>query len=102
LGVPRGLGGPLLRPGAGKSGARSGSSGDAGPSQDQGADAASPPAAAVRMCAWCGVTAPKLLRCGRCKAAWYCGADHQRAAWKAGHKKQCGTAAAAAAVSGRS
>jgi hypothetical protein len=45
------------------------------------------------VCAWCGVSAPNLLRCGRCKAAWYCGADHQRAAWRGGHKQECGAAA---------
>jgi hypothetical protein len=43
-----------------------------------------------RVCAWCGKASQQLLRCGRCKAAWYCGADHQRAAWKAGHKQECG------------
>jgi hypothetical protein len=55
---------------------------------------------AARVCAWCGAASQQLLRCGRCKAAWYCGADHQRAAWRAGHKQECGrvdaTAAAAA------
>jgi hypothetical protein len=55
-------------------------------------------APAERVCAWCGKAAPNLLRCGRCKAAWYCGADHQRAAWKAGHKQECGGGAAVAAA----
>jgi hypothetical protein len=49
-----------------------------------------------RVCSWCGKAAPNLLRCAGCKVAWYCGADHQRAAWKAGHKQECGAAAAAA------
>jgi hypothetical protein len=48
------------------------------------------------VCAWCGKASQNLLRCGRCKAAWYCGVDHQRAAWKAGHKQECGAAARAA------
>jgi hypothetical protein len=52
-----------------------------------------------RVCAWCGKLAPNLLRCGRCKAAWYCGVDHQRAAWKAGHKHECAAAAATAVSS---
>ena len=29
------------------------------------------------------------LRCSRCQAAWYCSKEHQKAAWKAGHKKSC-------------
>jgi hypothetical protein len=44
-----------------------------------------------RVCSWCGKASQQLLRCGRCKAAWYCDADHQRAAWKAGHKQECGS-----------
>jgi hypothetical protein len=56
------------------------------------------PAAKVRVCAWCGKATPSLLRCAGCKVAWYCGADHQRAAWKAGHKQECAAAAAAAAA----
>jgi hypothetical protein len=42
-----------------------------------------------RVCTWCGEASPALRRCGRCKAAWYCGAEHQRADWKAGHKHKC-------------
>jgi hypothetical protein len=34
----------------------------------------------------------KLLRCGRCSAAWYCAAAHQAADW-ARHKARCGAAA---------
>jgi hypothetical protein len=59
---------------------------------DQSSQAHAP---AGRVCAWCGQVGKELLRCGRCKAAWYCGVDHQRAAWKAGHKQECGAAAAA-------
>jgi hypothetical protein len=85
--------------GAAPSNSSSSSTRDTTPVRDQGA--AGPPApAGVRACAWCGVTPHKLLCCGRCKAAWYCGVDHQRAAWKAGHKQECGTAAAAV-VAGR-
>jgi hypothetical protein len=53
-----------------------------------------PSSVGSQVCAWCGVASQQLLRCGRCKAAWYCGVDHQRAAWKAGHKRECGAAAA--------
>jgi hypothetical protein len=52
-----------------------------------------------RVCAWCGVASQQLRRCAGCKAVWYCGADHQRAAWKAGHKQECGAGGAAAAAS---
>jgi hypothetical protein len=63
-----------------------------------------------RVCSWCGVASQQLLRCGRCKGVWYCGVDHQRAAWKAGHRQECGggrggsggAAAAAAAPSAAS
>jgi hypothetical protein len=63
----------------------SSTAGDANHTRDQES-----PALDGRVCAWCGKAAPNLLRCGRCKAAWYCGVDHQRAAWKAGHKQECG------------
>jgi hypothetical protein len=71
--------------------ASSSNSRDTASARDQGASAPG-----GRVCAWCGVAAPKLLRCGRCKAVLYCSADHQRAAWKAGHKQECGIATAAA------
>jgi hypothetical protein len=62
------------------------SSGDTVPVRD----CAPVPPSSSQLCAWCGKTGPVLLRCARCKAVRYCGADHQRAAWKAGHKKECG------------
>ena len=40
-----------------------------------------------QMCAWCGSGA-SFLACGRCKVR-YCSKEHQRAAWKAGHKLEC-------------
>jgi hypothetical protein len=57
---------------------------DTAAARDQG------PGSQGRVCDWCGKASQQLLRCARCKAAWYCGADHQRAAWKAGHKQECG------------
>ena len=46
------------------------------------------------MCDFCqktvqelGVT--RLDTCGRCKHAYYCGAECQKAAWKAGHRRAC-------------
>lgn len=38
-------------------------------------------------CAVCGVAAD--LKCGGCKLVHYCGRDHQRQHWKAGHKTGC-------------
>jgi hypothetical protein len=81
--------------GAASSSNSSSSSRDNAAVRDQGAGTQPPCAAAGRVCAWCGRAGKELLRCGRCKAAWYCGVDHQRAAWKAGHKQECGAAAAA-------
>jgi ribosomal protein L40E len=41
------------------------------------------------VCGHCGARGPnRLRRCGRCKSAWYCNQEHQRAAWPA-HKRQC-------------
>jgi hypothetical protein len=79
---------------AGPGSARSSRSSSAGaaPVRDQGQEGA------CRVCAWCGKASQQLLRCARCKAAWYCGADHQRAAWKAGHKQECAAVVAAAAA----
>jgi hypothetical protein len=71
----------------------SSSSRDAAPVRGQAPGV--PPLAAGQVCAWCGASSRQLLRCGRCKAAWYCGVDHQRAAWKAGHKQECGAFAGA-------
>eukprot|EP00929_Paragymnodinium_shiwhaense_P015995 TRINITY_DN124105_c0_g1_i1.p1 TRINITY_DN124105_c0_g1~~TRINITY_DN124105_c0_g1_i1.p1 ORF type:complete len:482 (-),score=135.02 TRINITY_DN124105_c0_g1_i1:63-1508(-) len=54
-----------------------------------------------RRCDYC-FTAPAtsssaLSRCGRCKAAFYCGRPCQEAAWKGHHKAECGAAAEALA-----
>ncbi|XP_062700427.1 SET domain-containing protein SmydA-8-like [Aedes albopictus] len=38
-------------------------------------------------CAVCGVSGGK--RCGGCQQVSYCGRDHQRQHWKAGHREQC-------------
>jgi hypothetical protein len=48
-----------------------------------------------RVCNVCGASKPEdrnktnMLRCSRCRAVYYCGADCQRADWKAAHKKEC-------------
>ena len=39
-------------------------------------------------CDQCGVLAPKLNRCSKCKNQWYCGVGCQKAAWKQ-HKLNC-------------
>ena len=51
----------------------------------------------------CGVvlSAP-LLRCSRCHLVCYCCRACQTQAWKAGHKRECGQAAAARRVEGES
>ena len=41
----------------------------------------------VRKCAVCGVSATK--KCSGCKMVYYCSAEHQVQAWKAGHNKTC-------------
>jgi TPR repeat protein len=56
-------------------------------SSDDAAPAAAAAAAAAR-CALPSCGAPGAARCAACKAAFYCGADHQRAHWKA-HKLEC-------------
>lgn len=40
------------------------------------------------ICAYCGKTGEKLLRCGRCKKVYYCSVNCQRPHWKI-HKKVC-------------
>ena len=51
-------------------------------------------AAPRKACEHCGATAPKspgaakLLRCGRCKSAFFCSVECQRVAWKT-HKSVC-------------
>ena len=45
-------------------------------------------AKAKHSCARCGAE-PARLRCGGCKAQWYCKKACQVAAWKAGHKAEC-------------
>ena len=47
--------------------------------------------AAVPWCGHCGAPPPRdqdLKKCSKCKAAWYCDADHQSAAWTF-HKHFC-------------
>jgi len=39
------------------------------------------------VCGVCGCRGEKL--CGRCRGVTYCGENHQRRDWKAGHKSQC-------------
>ena len=45
-------------------------------------------AAESKQCLQCGERLG-LVRCGRCKAVWYCGKQCQTASWKAGHKADC-------------
>ena len=35
----------------------------------------------LRTCGQCGRQQRGMLQCARCRAAWYCGVDCQRAAW---------------------
>lgn len=42
----------------------------------------------MRTCGACGTTAPRMKRCSRCLAAWYCSPQCQAAAWKE-HRKAC-------------
>ena len=49
-----------------------------------------------RSCAHCGATEPvrgDFQACGRCRRAFYCSREHQRAHWRAGHKAACCDAA---------
>lgn len=57
-------------------------------------------APAARTCGRCGA-ALCVSRCARCKAAFYCNAECQRAAWPA-HKGVCGAARAAGGADGSS
>ena len=50
----------------------------------------------VRTCASCGKQALQMLKCSRCKAAFYCAAACQKRHWRE-HKAARGAAAAAAA-----
>ncbi|KAI8470451.1 MAG: hypothetical protein J3K34DRAFT_509635 [Monoraphidium minutum] len=47
-------------------------------------------------CDHCARLCERPLRCSRCKAARYCSADHQRAAWGGGHKEECAALVACA------
>ena len=52
----------------------------------------SPVELARRTCATCSKMALKMLRCSRCKAAFYCDAACQKRHWRE-HKAACGAAA---------
>jgi len=56
-------------------------------------------ALALLACDACGDDAAQLQRCGGCAGAFYCNAECQGAAWRAGHKAACAAAAARAAAS---
>jgi hypothetical protein len=47
-------------------------------------------------CDHCGRVCDPPLRCGRCKLARYCSAEHQRAAWGGGHRDECAALCACA------
>jgi hypothetical protein len=49
--------------------------------------------APLRTCAACGNQALQMLKCSRCKAAFYCDAACQKRHWRE-HKAACGAAAA--------
>jgi hypothetical protein len=36
-----------------------------------------------------GLSGPEMLKCGKCKKAYYCGKEHQRLDWHKGHKLFC-------------
>ena len=42
----------------------------------------------MHRCGHCGKSAALKLRCGRCRAVYFCDRDCQRAGWKR-HKPQC-------------
>ncbi|XP_051866929.1 programmed cell death protein 2 [Pristis pectinata] len=46
------------------------------------------PIPGLNLCRVCGASGPKT--CSRCRRARYCGKEHQRADWKAGHRAVCG------------
>ena len=54
----------------------------------QAAAAGSSASDSTATCDHCGEANDKLLRCGRCRKARYCGADCQKAHWKE-HKRDC-------------
>ncbi|XP_072907277.1 programmed cell death protein 2 [Hemitrygon akajei] len=51
-------------------------------------DAPLRPIPGLNLCRVCGASGPKA--CSRCRRARYCGKEHQRADWKAGHRAVCG------------
>ncbi|XP_067900315.1 programmed cell death protein 2 [Heterodontus francisci] len=46
------------------------------------------PRPGLRLCRVCGASGPK--SCSRCRQAHYCGKEHQRLDWRAGHRVACG------------
>lgn len=53
------------------------------------ASSAGPRVGASSSCGQCGVRGRGTRRCSRCRSAWYCSLDCQRAAWCAGHQEVC-------------
>ena len=43
----------------------------------------------MAICSFCHKSAPGMWRCSRCKTVQYCSVAHQRAHWKAQHKREC-------------
>ena len=41
-------------------------------------------------CAYCGINAPNLKACSRCKTTSYCSKECQATHWRLGHKVACG------------
>jgi hypothetical protein len=61
------------------------------PAASPAARAAPAPAAPTVRCSRAGCSLPALAGvCGRCHSSRYCTPDHQKRAWKEGHKKWCG------------
>ena len=43
----------------------------------------------TRECAQCGINAPNMQKCGKCRAVYYCNAKCQLQHWHTSHKKTC-------------
>ena len=95
---PAGGSSPMLSGSSGSSTHMSPAAGPSGSSTGGVGAAARAPGEAVdeKSCCVCGSGTPasgsstgKLLKCGACKVALYCGAQCQKQDWKAGHKAAC-------------